>query len=116
MKEVPSGYKFDLLAANGQVIATSEVYETQAACRRGMQSVANSAPKAKLADLTQPGKLPSNPKFEIFQDKAGQFRFRLKARNGQVVAVSEGYSTKAACENGVESVRKNTADGQMEMQ
>ena len=52
MKEVASGYKFDLVAANGQVIATSEVYETQAACRRGMQSVVNSALKAHVADLT----------------------------------------------------------------
>ena len=107
---VSTGCKFDLLAANGQVIATSEVYETEAACRKGIRSVEKSASVAKLADLTREGKQPSNPKFELFQDKAGDYRFRLKARNGQVVAVSENYTTKAACEDGIESVRKNALE------
>ena len=107
IKPVATGYKFDLLAANGQIIATSEVYETEAACRKGVRSVCASAQKAKLADLTGEGKLPTNPRFELFLDKAGAYRFRLRARNGQVVAVSEGYTTREACENGMESVRKN---------
>ena len=49
----------------------------------------------------------SNPKFELYVDKAGEFRFRLKARNGEVIAASEGYKAKASCLNGIESVRKN---------
>ena len=49
-------------------------------------------------------------KFEWYQDKAGKFRFRLKASNGQVIAVGEAYESKAACLNGIESVRKNAAD------
>ncbi|MBT8239420.1 MAG: YegP family protein [Croceitalea sp.] len=49
-------------------------------------------------------------KFEIKTDKSGQYRFNLKAGNGQVILSSEGYSTKAACENGIESVRKNCKD------
>jgi uncharacterized protein YegP (UPF0339 family) len=109
IKQVATGYKFDLLAANGQIIATSEVYETEAACRKGVRSVCVSAQKAKLADLTGEGKLPTNPRFELFLDKAGAYRFRLRARNGQVVAVSEGYTTREACEKGMESVRKNAA-------
>ena len=107
---VPTGCKFDLLASNGQVIATSEVYETEAACRKGIRSVCRSAAAAKLADLTQEEKLPSNPRFELFLDRAGDYRFRLKARNGQVVAVSENYTTRAACEDGIESVRKNALE------
>lgn len=107
MKETATGIKFDLLAANGQVIATSEVYTTEAACRNGIESVINCAPAAKVADLTVEGKQPVNPKFELYQDKAGEYRFRLKARNGQVIAVSEGYKAKSSCENGIESVRKN---------
>ena len=67
------------------------------------------AQKAKLADLTGEGKLPTNPRFELFLDKAGAYRFRLRARNGQVVAVSEDYTTREACEKGMESVRKNAA-------
>ena len=46
-------------------------------------------------------------KFEWFKDKAGKFRFRLVAANGEIVAVSEGYSSKDACVNGIESVKKN---------
>jgi len=49
-------------------------------------------------------------KFEIYQDKGGKFRFRLKARNGEIVAVGEAYESKASAKNGVESVKKNTAD------
>ena len=51
-----------------------------------------------------------NPKFEVYTDKAGEFRFRLKATNGQVIAVSEGYKAMASCENGIASVKKNAPD------
>ncbi len=47
-------------------------------------------------------------KFEIYKDKAGEFRFRLKAGNGQNILGSEGYSKKPSCMNGVESVKKNS--------
>ena len=46
-------------------------------------------------------------KFEVYTDKAGEFRFKLKAPNGEVIAVSEGYCSKKSCMNGIESVRKN---------
>ncbi|MCC6275972.1 MAG: YegP family protein [Leptospiraceae bacterium] len=46
-------------------------------------------------------------KFEVYKDKAGEYRFRLKAANGETIAVGEGYSSKSACLNGVESVKKN---------
>lgn len=49
-------------------------------------------------------------KFEIKKDKSGQYRFNLKAGNGQVILSSEAYTTKASCENGIESVRKNSQD------
>ena len=49
-------------------------------------------------------------KFEIYKDKRGEFRFRLKARNGQTILASEGYSSKSGCDNGNESVRKNSVD------
>jgi len=47
------------------------------------------------------------PKFEWFKDKAGKFRFRLKAPNGEIIATGEAYSSKDACVNGIESVKKN---------
>ena len=46
-------------------------------------------------------------KFECYKDKAGEFRFRLKAGNGETILASEGYSSKAGCKNGIESVQKN---------
>ncbi len=49
----------------------------------------------------------SEPKFEWFKDKSGKFRFRLVAPNGEIIAVSEAYSSKDACLNGIESVKKN---------
>lgn len=49
-------------------------------------------------------------KFEIYKDKKEEFRFRLKAGNGQTILASEGYSAKSGCTNGIESVRKNSKD------
>lgn len=49
-------------------------------------------------------------KFELYKDKAEEFRFRLKAGNGQNILASEGYKTKASCINGIESVQKNAPD------
>lgn len=49
-------------------------------------------------------------KFEVYTDKAGEFRFRLKASNGQAILASEGYKDKSGCMNGIESVKKNAAD------
>ncbi|MEM6463012.1 MAG: YegP family protein [Pseudomonadota bacterium] len=49
-------------------------------------------------------------KFELYKDKAGEFRFRLKAGNGQIILASEGYKQRSSAENGIESVRKNATD------
>ena len=109
-----SGVKFDLLAANGKSILTSEVYTTAAACRKGIESVAKNAPIAKVENQTEEGcKKLTNPKFEVYLDKSGFYRFRLKARNGEIIAVSERYNAKAGCLNGVESVRRNAAEAEI---
>ena len=106
--------KFDLYAANGQSILTSEVYTTLAACRKGVESVRKNAPAAKVEDQTIEGfRKLTNPKFEVYQDKAGAYRFRLKARNGEIIAVSERYNARAGCINGVESVKKNAQEAQV---
>ena len=115
LKTVASGCKFDLKATNGQTILTSEVYTTEAACRSGIASVQKNAPEANVEDQTREGfEVMKHPKFEIFQDKAGEYRFRLKARNGEIIGVSEGYTAMAGCENGVDSVKKNAADAAVE--
>ncbi len=114
IKEVATGIKFNLKAGNGEVIATSEVYESEAACKNGIESVKANAPVAEVEDQTVEGfEAAKHPKFEMYADKAGEFRFRLKAKNGQIIAVSEGYASKAGCENGIASVKKNAAEAEV---
>ena len=113
VKETATGFKFDLKAGNGEVIATSEVYTTKAACLNGIESVKNNC-VGEIEDQTaETVETKKHPKFEIYTDKAGEFRFRLKARNGEVIAVSEGYKAKAGCLNGVESVKKNAPEAEL---
>ena len=113
IKKVPSGIKFDLKATNGEIIANSEVYTTKSACLNGIASVKRIAPIAGVEDQTKPDfEKVKHPKFEVYTDKAGELRFRLKARNGEIIASSEGYKSMASCVNGIESVRKNAADGE----
>ena len=111
IKRVKTGIKFNLKAGNGEIIATSEVYSSESACKNGIESVRKNAPIANLEDQTVEGfETLANPKFEVYTDKAGEFRFRLKARNGEIIAVSEGYTRRSSCLNGIESVRKNAPE------
>ena len=115
VKATKTGFVFNLKAGNGEVIATSEIYTTEAACMKGVESVRNNAANAKLEDQTVAEVAAvTNPKFELYTDKAGEFRFRLKARNGEIIAVSEGYKAKASCLNGIDSVRRNAPDAAVE--
>ena len=110
IRKTNTGIKFDLKAANGEVIATSEVYKSKAACLNGIKSVRTNASLAELEDQTNEDfEKCKNPKFEMYLDKAGEHRFRLKAKNGQIIATSEGYKAKKSCLNGIESVRINSA-------
>lgn len=115
VRETNTGIKFDLKAGNGEVIATSEVYSSKAACMKGIASVQKNAPIANLEDQTEEGyATQKNPKYEVYKDKKGEFRFRLKATNGQIIATSEGYTAKPACLKGIESVKKNAVDAKAE--
>ena len=111
IRKTNTGVKFDLKAGNGEVIATSEVYSGDAACKNGIASVQKNASVAAVENQTVEGfAIEKTPQFELYTAKAGEFRFRLKATNGQVIAVSEGYKALASCMNGIESVKKNAAD------
>ena len=114
IRTVASGIKFDLRHTNGQVIATSEVYNSKGACVNGIESVQKNAPAAGVEDQTVENfEQVKHPKFEMYTDKAGEFRFRLKATTGQIIATSEGYKAKASCLNGIESVKKNAPDAEV---
>ena len=114
IRKTNTGIKFDLKASNGEVIATSEVYSSPDACTKGIARVQKNAPIAAIENQTVEGlAVEKHPKFEVYTDKAGEFRFRLKALNGQIIAVSEGYKAMASCMNGIESVKKNAIDAKI---
>ena len=114
VKEVKTGIKFNLKAGNGEIIATSEVYSSEDACMNGIASVKKNAPVAAIEDQTVANfEVQKHPKFEVYTDKAGEFRFRLKATNGQIIAVGEGYKAKAGCLNGIASIVKNAPDAEI---
>lgn len=113
MKEAKNGFKFDLKAGNGEIIASSQVYTTEAACKNGIESVRTNC-DADIEDQTVEGFAEvKHPKYEVYADKAGEFRFRLKARNGEIIATSEGYKAKTSCLNGIESIKKNAPDAEV---
>ena len=76
-----------------------KVSEFFAALYKKLRAVAN---EEEEAPCRKPGS------FEVYKDAAGEYRFKLKAANNQVIAVSEGYKTKDACLNGIESVRESS--------
>ena len=108
VKKTNTGIKFDLKAGNGEIIANSEVYSSKAACLNGIESVRKNSPVVPVEDQTTEGyEECKNPKFEVYVDKDGEFRFRLKAGNGEIIATGEGYKSKDGCLKGIESIRKN---------
>ena len=116
IKETKTGFTFRLKAGNGEIIGVSEVYTALSSAKNGIASVAKNAPIAAVEDQTVEGfEKAKNPKFEIYTDKAGELRFRLKAANGEIILASEGYSSMSGCKNGIESVRKN-ADSEAVME
>ncbi len=110
-----TGYRFNLKAGNGEVIATaSQTYKSLATCKTGIKSVQKNAAAANLEDQTSEGfSKQKNPKYEIYADKSEKIRFRLKAKNGEIIAVSQGYKSLAACLKGVESVRANAPEAEI---
>ena len=115
IRQVPTGFKFDLRAENGQTVASSEVYSARSGCLRGIEAVRRCAARSRVADLTEENAvLPSNPRLELYQDKREDYRFRLRARNGEIIAVSESYSSRSACLSGLESVLANAPTAEIE--
>lgn len=117
IRQTPTGFVFHLKASNGETIAVSEVYTSLASCKNGIQSVMANAPIANLENQTEENHPRfACPKFEVYTARDGEFRFRLKAANGQNIAASEGYTTEKACLNGIDSVRRNAAKAQIVME
>ena len=102
-------YTFNLKASNGEVILTaSETYTTLTACENGVASVKKNA-LSQIEDQTR-NESAKHPKYELYQDKAGEFRFRRKAANGENIGKSEGYKAKASAKKGIASIGKNAPE------
>lgn len=99
-KDKSGEYRFNLKAGNGQIVLSSEGYTTKDACNNGINSVKKNA----LEDA----------RFDRKESKSGQPCFTLKAGNGQVIGTSEMYSSTAAMENGIASVKKNAPEASIE--
>jgi uncharacterized protein YegP (UPF0339 family) len=104
---------FNLVANNGRVVCTSQVYANESSCLNGIESVKTNS-RSKIEDQTIEGfKKLTNPKYEIFMDAGSKFRFRLKAMNGEIVAASQGYTSKESCQKGIASISKNAVGAQI---
>lgn len=102
-----TGFYFNVEAANGQVIATAQQYKSKPSCKKAIEALKKLA-NSPIEDLTNKDakKLP-NPKWQVYQDRKKEFRFRLVASNGNNLIWGEGYSSMAACKAGVLSVQSN---------
>ena len=110
LRLTPAGWGFNLKAPNGEIIATSEVYTARAKCLEGIESVRHNALSHVEDQTREDFETLTYPKYQVYQDKAGEFRFRLCARNGEIIAVSEGYTSKQNCMLGIESVKRNAPE------
>ncbi|MBE6724440.1 MAG: DUF1508 domain-containing protein [Ruminococcaceae bacterium] len=114
VKQTPTGFKFDLRDENG-VLATSEVYASEAACKKGVDSVKNSAGGEVENQTVEGFETKKHPKYEVYEDKAGGFRYRLKARNGEIVAIaSASFKTVDEVLAAVETVRAEAAEAKVD--
>ena len=109
-------WNYRLKASNKETIAVSGGigYSSFSACKAGIESVRRNT-GAKIEDQTLQKYEPlKNPKFEIYMDKAGKFRYRLKASNGELICTSEdGYASKDSCKKGIASLAKWAAEAEV---
>jgi uncharacterized protein YegP (UPF0339 family) len=91
-----SGYRFNLKSGNGEIVLSSENYESESAARKGAESVMNNAMQ--------------DARYERKTDASGAGYFVLKAGNGEIIGRSETYSSEQALEKGVQAVKMNASD------
>jgi uncharacterized protein len=111
VSSITEGYRFELKAANGEVILSSQPYLSHASCIKGIESIKTNAPIAPVEDQTvKEFAAEKNPKFEMYRYRNGDYRFRLLARNGELIGSGERYKSKVGCQNGIDSIKRNAAE------
>ena len=103
---------FNLYASNHTVIAYSQIYSSTSAAMTGIKSIIANAANTPIEDTTLKNPTEySFPKWEIYIDKAGEYRFRLYATNGNCICHSaHGYATKSGCKGGIDSIGRFASD------
>ena len=108
-------FVFNLYASNHVIIATSQIYSSTQSAINGINSVIKNAPIAEIEDRTlQNYTEKKNPKWEIYLDNGGQYRFRLNAPNGDTICHSQGYTSKANCKNGIDSIIRHASSADID--
>ena len=106
---------FNLYASNKVGIATSQMYSSAQSALVGIKSVIANAADAPIEDQTLKKYEPLPfPKWEIYIDNGGKYRFRLNASNGSCVCHSQGYTTKTACKNGIDSIIRSSRNAEID--
>lgn len=104
---------FNLIANNYKIISTSQTYASIDNAKVGISSVRSNC-SAHVEDQTIEGfEVLKNPKYEVYLDAGGKPRFRLKASNGEIIAVSQAYTEKSSCLKGIESVTNHAPDAEI---
>jgi len=111
-KDKSGKFRFRLRASNNKIVAVSEAYESKVGCMNGVKSVQSNC-GSHIEDQTTDMEKLTNPKYEVFIDDAHEFRFNLRASNGEIIAASEGYETKQGVMHGIEAVQ-NSCDAEIE--
>ena len=115
--QAKTGIKFNLLDDKGDILASSQIYKTLKTALAGVDSVKANTAEAPIEDQTAEGyKAEKCPKFEVYADKAGKPRFRLKAKNGQIIAVGEGYESMKACLDEIAAIKANAPEAAVEQE
>ena len=108
-QDIARKYRFRLRAQNNKIVTVGEAYESKQGCLKGINAVKKYC-NSPIEDLGAHGRGESKkpaPKFQVFKDRNGKYRFHLIAPNYEIVAVSEAYESQAGCLNGIDSVKNN---------
>ena len=108
-------YVFNLYASNHVIVATSQIYTSSQSAIGGIKSIIANAKRAAIEDQTLKNySTVPYPKWEMYVDKGGQYRFRLNAPNGSCIVHSQGYTTKSACKKGIDSIIRIAEDSEID--
>jgi uncharacterized protein YegP (UPF0339 family) len=102
-KDKANKYRFRLRAPNNKIVTVGEAYESKSGCFNGVNAVKKYC-GSEIEDMTKGEEKKPAPKFQVYKDRNDKFRFHLIAPNYEIVAVSEGYESRAGCLNGIKAV------------